>query len=159
MKVGDCLGSEHVELGRSKSAEKRELSNADFKGILDQEVADAHSATVPGDSSEVELVGNVSSVPHLWSLDSTYINGIDSTALAGTERLKTALDGVCAKLESGHTSLREIEEMVKSLSAESESLGSLVGSASTGHPLRQVGQDLSVLAYVESLKWKRGDYL
>jgi hypothetical protein len=53
----------------------------------------------------------------------------------------------------------DIEEALNSLQRESERLSSLAEGVPPGNPLLQLEQDLSVLSYVESIKWQRGDYV
>jgi hypothetical protein len=69
------------------------------------------------------------------------------------------LDDISTNLSNGGGTPREMEGVVMSLGDASEKLGNSLEGISNDHPLNQVGQGLSVLAYVESIKWRRGDYV
>jgi hypothetical protein len=159
MKVNtDCLVNGQTELERSRSAEKHEACGPSFKGVLDREVSGADAKTVLGSSADADSIHTVSSFPGPWAFGVSYVAEGESSVLAAAEQLENALDGVSTQLEDEEISQRGIQGVLSSLDGGSKGLGVLLEGTANGHPLRQLGQDLSVLAYVESLKLRRGDY-
>jgi hypothetical protein len=54
---------------------------------------------------------------------------------------------------------RAVNQAIDQLSTQAEELRQAVQTLPTEHPLQQIGNEISVLATVEAIKWKRGDYL
>jgi hypothetical protein len=69
------------------------------------------------------------------------------------------LDRVEQLLQSPAASPKKLDEVINSLSSEAEKLQTSLGDLSNDHPLHQIATETAVLAAVESIKWKRGDYL
>jgi hypothetical protein len=158
MKIGNCSGGEQVELEKLKHGGKRATFGAEFRDLLDQELAGAQvsAGCCPLQSETAEGIGSVSGLP---ALSRGSLNHLEPVAIPEVERLEDAMARLSARLEGGKAGLMDIEEALNSLRRESGNLSSLTEGISPGNPLRQLGQDLSVLSYVESVKWQRGDYL
>jgi hypothetical protein len=71
----------------------------------------------------------------------------------------TGLDGIAASLEKGTPDLRRIEQIISELGAEARRLEERTAALPGAHPLRTVSNELNVLAFVEEVKWRRGDYV
>jgi len=158
MKIGNCGGSEHVELEKLKHGGKRAAFGAEFRDLLDQELAGAQASAVccPLQSETAE---GISSASGLTALRAGSLNDLGPTAIPEVERMEEVMAGLSAQLEGGQAGPMEIEEALNSLQRESEKLSLLAEGMPPGNPLFQLGQDLSVLSYVESIKWQRGDYV
>jgi len=69
------------------------------------------------------------------------------------DRLARELESPCAIRP------KRAEALLQSLSTEADRLGEETRSLPEGHPLRRISDELRIMAYVESVKWNRGDYL
>ena len=49
--------------------------------------------------------------------------------------------------------------MIEQVNAQAAALDDKVSGLSSDHQLRDMAEELKVTAYMESLKWNRGDYL
>ncbi|MCU0572562.1 MAG: hypothetical protein MUC41_06165 [Syntrophobacteraceae bacterium] len=158
MKIGSCGGGEQIALESSKTKGASAAFGKEFKEILEGEMTGAQSPA-GGDPPPPKKTEGAGAVSHLLPLNSADFGGQGPLSLPDVDRLERALGEVGARLESGTVALGQIEESLKSLAAESERLASLVEGFPAGHPLAQLGQELSVLSHVESIKWSRGDYV
>jgi hypothetical protein len=77
-----------------------------------------------------------------------------------------ALDAVLSRLDKYRESLaqpditlKNISTLVQSLEGDSQRLHSLAQSLPEGSPLKQVMEEAAALAYTESFKFNRGDYV
>jgi hypothetical protein len=158
MKIGNCGRGGQVEPEGLKRGGSGAVTSTEFKDLLDQEVAGAqlHASCAP---LQIETAG-VGAVSFSPTLNSYSIGEVGASAeVPEVEHLEHVMDGVSTRLESGWASLAEVEGVIKSLQAEAEKLTALTAGISSEHPLAQLGQDLSVLSYVESIKWQRGDFV
>lgn len=85
------------------------------------------------------------------SESSTVERAIDSTM--------DRLDQVGRLLGDITVTPRTVNQAIDQLSTQAEQLRQAVQTLPAEHPLQQIGNEVSVLATVESIKWKRGDYL
>jgi hypothetical protein len=69
------------------------------------------------------------------------------------------LDRLEQLLQSPAATPKHVDDAVNSLSSAAEKLQTSLGDLPGAHPLHQIATEASVLAAVESMKWKRGDYL
>ncbi|MFP5213452.1 MAG: hypothetical protein ACLGPL_08745 [Acidobacteriota bacterium] len=82
-----------------------------------------------------------------------------SEALSTLQASLDKLESVGQTLASGSADLKQVDGTINSLSDEVNGIQDSIQSLAEDDPLRQIGDEASVLAYVESIKWKRGDYL
>jgi hypothetical protein len=76
--------------------------------------------------------------------------------------IETTLDGlgqVEQLLHDARVTPKSVDDAVHRLTAQAEALRHAMETLPPDHPLHQVADEVSVLATVESIKWKRGDYL
>ena len=76
--------------------------------------------------------------------------------------IETTLDGlgqVERLLHDARVTPKTVDDAIRRLTAQAEELRHAMETMPAGHPLHQVADEVSVLATVESIKWKRGDYL
>ena len=77
-----------------------------------------------------------------------------------------AVESAMGKLETVSTMLgkqnfdpKEVENLLGTVKAEADGLQEKLSALPEGDPLKQIGEELNVVAYTESMKWQRGDYL
>ncbi len=78
------------------------------------------------------------------------ISALDST-LTQFDSLKNALQQ--------NMSPKAINSLIEQINAQTAGLDEKLSGLPADHKLRGMAEDLKVTAYMESLKWKRGDYL
>jgi len=85
---------------------------------------------------------------------------VEASALAGEmEGMLDRLQGLELGLARGELTPRRAVEALADMNREMEGLGDRLEALPSEHPLRRMGEEIRVLAYVESVKWNRGDYL
>jgi len=72
--------------------------------------------------------------------------------------IRQQLNRIDETLNRGGNALKAVEDAIVTLTRESDSLNEKLAELPDMHPLRQIGEELRVLAYVENVKWRRGDY-
>lgn len=162
MRVGELTGGQAVQKGSDVSREKTSVKSSDFSNLLAEEL-DKKIETDKNDGMTLEAsvpMNIVQRYPELSSASLSLGGGNDPlVARNAVDRLSGSLDDIEHSIGHGKASLKTVGEMIEKLSQEAQSLQKEVGRLPSDHPLRQVGDQLNVLAYVESVKWKRGDYL
>lgn len=159
MRIGNGYGGNRVELEGLKAPEKGEPAHVDFKELLDKELSSSSTNDVDA-SSKLESSGEVTVLHGSFPLRASQPHGVDSSVLEGVQHAEMILDEIIGiSLNKGGVSTKEMEGVVMSLSDASKHLGASLEGISNNHPLNQVERGLSVLAFVESVKWRRGDYI
>lgn len=82
----------------------------------------------------------------------------ESSAISALDGLLTRFDSLTNALQ-GSLSPKEIASLIEQIGAQAAGLDEQLKSLPPGHQLRNMGEELKVTAYMESIKWKRGDYL
>jgi hypothetical protein len=62
-------------------------------------------------------------------------------------------------LHDARVTPKTVDDAVHRLTAQAAELRHATETMPADHPLHQIADEVSVLATVESIKWKRGDYL
>jgi hypothetical protein len=82
----------------------------------------------------------------------------ESSAISALDGVLTGFDSLTNALQ-GTSSTKQIASLIEQIGAQTAGLDEQVKSLPTGHQLKDVAEELKVMAYMESIKWKRGDYL
>ncbi|ROR01918.1 hypothetical protein [Desulfosoma caldarium] len=69
------------------------------------------------------------------------------------------LAAMCSNGLGGSRDLRAMGQMLTNLGQAAEEILQCTETLQDDHPVRQMAQEARVLAYVESIKWHRGDYV
>ena len=129
------------------------LSPCSFKS----EIAGPGEETVPDGA-----VCEPGSVPGLWGIQSLSPNSAQASELS---QAISALDGVLTQFDSLKNALqenkspKEINALIEQINAQTAGLDDKMSGLPADHQLRDMAEELKVTAYMESLKWRRGDYL
>lgn len=162
MKIDGIGTGQAVQRESGISREKGTARSGRFQDILNEEIGDGTAEGRIGAGSLYDMARmSAPSVPcEAWDASIVGSGGESST---DAERAFTLLDGalgsVQQSLERIGSSPQAMEELLGNLSREAEAFQESTQDLPSGHPVKQVGDQLRVLAYVESIKWKRGDYL
>jgi hypothetical protein len=161
MKIGELTGGQAIQEGSDVLKKKTSVGSSEFQDLLTEEL---NTKTGSEKDSGIALEGidpmniPVSMYPQ-WNgsvhADNTVGGGMTAEAVLS---LSANLDAIERSIGDSKGNLKTIDRMLESLSREAEGFEKNIASLSDEHPLRQLGEQLSVLAYVESVKWKRGDY-
>ncbi len=77
-------------------------------------------------------------------------------------KIESAIDGldqVGRMLRDPQVTPKKVDDAILSLTTQAEELSRATKGLPVDHPLQRIANEVSVLATVESIKWKRGDYL
>lgn len=69
------------------------------------------------------------------------------------------LAAVCSNAFGGSVDLHAMGQMLTDLGQAAEEVLERTQTLQDDHPVRRMAQEARVLAYVESIKWRRGDYV
>lgn len=156
MKTMEVGGQQAVQATTEMREKKAGTADSGFSALLDGELA-AGSATAASATASVEAVD---SITRSENADVSIAGGTECSALADAIEVQLGrLEEVGNSLQNEGVNLKTVDAMLTNLGEETEGLDSSLGSLPEEHPLRQIGDELNVLTYVESVKWNRGDYL
>lgn len=160
MKVGEVGGKESVVQGARDSSGKVGKGTEDFKNYLNVSSPSsqaAESTKAPASGVEATEMNPVLALNH--TLDNSGVSAASDTVATAVTQAGQELDQVADTLESGKIGLQAVGKAIDTLSEQANSLQQTVKELPSDHPLRKVGDELNVLAYTESVKWQRGDYV
>ena len=154
MKVDDILTKQLVTTNLTESKEKSTSGNKGFKELLDDEVGlhATSKGTSTGNPTPVTL--QTASLFPIVSLQEQ-----NSNTATSITNICQDLDQLLEGLESSDPNLRALENAISSLSSKASDLKGLAEELPEDSNLKTLSDELNVLSYVESIKWKRGDYL
>jgi hypothetical protein len=159
MKIDEITLKDGIQGSRNVSGDNRAAKSEDFKTLFEGELnALTEAAGTSGQTAESLLaVGGAMDISAAWKTDALWndMQAAETTAASVAEKL----DEIGRLAGDGTTDLKRIDDMLGALSTEAASLQEKVKDLPLDHPMREVSDELSVLAYVESVKWQRGDYL
>ncbi len=161
MKIDGTLSGQAVEKSAQSSAKaKGQASGAatdPFAALLQNEV-DSTGQTGSQDSS----VGGVASVAGLWGLQPVALaSGQSSPTSQAISSISGVLDGLDSLRNAlkGANSPRQIDSLVQQVSEQAAALADKTSTLPADSGLRDLAEETKVTAYMESVKWSRGDYL
>lgn len=159
MKIDETLSSQAVQKSMQSSGapSQNAVGNDAFAQLLDGEIAGLGEETAP-DSA----VCGPGSVQGFWAPQSLMSNSAQTSQL--TEAV-SSLDDVLTQLDSLKNALqqtrspKEINSLIEQINEQTAGLDDKMSGLPADHQLRDIAEELKVTAYMESLKWRRGDYL
>ena len=157
MIIDEILKQQAIQEGQQSTGPKTVSSDNAFAMLLQSEISGSQSAVAPGsavcepggipDPLGIQpLISNSAQPPGL----SQAISALDST-LTQLDSLKNALQQ--------NMSPKQINSLIEQINVQTAGLDEKMSGLPADHQLRNVADDLKVTAYMESVKWKRGDYL
>lgn len=152
--IGTTQAPGNVETGKS---EKESASSRSFESILD-EVRNSPETVAMGCDEVLLAFSGVN--PLAMATPKANATGESQSATAQKmSGILTKWENLSSGLATGKATLKEAEGTLKQLSEECQALSEKLDSLPEGHPLKDVGQEMQVLAGVELVKLQRGDYL
>ena len=139
---------------QAKSPSARPEEAPDFARFLAERPA-APAAKIPAGSAEAVLMEN-------QALSGLILPGLESSGLQARQQLERTLDQMdryaVALGDEGRT-LKDIAPLADDLGQAADRLARLSHGLKENDPLRGLSNEAAVLATVEAMKFKRGDYI
>lgn len=155
MKTVEVGGQQAVQSTTEIRDRKAGTADNAFAALLDGELAAGPDAAAAALS-----LGNVDSIARSEPSILSVASGAEYSGVADAiESQLGRLEEVGTALQNENVSLKTVDAALTQVGEEAKGLDGSLESLPEGHPLRQIGNELNVLAYVESVKWRRGDYL
>ncbi|MGV8075285.1 MAG: hypothetical protein AB2L11_12105 [Syntrophobacteraceae bacterium] len=157
MKIFEITGPRSIEKSREISGEVPSASSVDFRNMLDEEMNQGVALDSDAGMAAGKVAADSAVAPVVASSDLSAVHGDDMQGIS--EAVGLVLDKIANIAGNKNRDLKEIEGVINSLSSEAEGLRDKTSALPESHPLRRISDEFKVLAYVESIKWKRGDYV
>ncbi len=157
MKLDEILNQQAIQ--ESQQSKGRQSAGADdaFALLLQSELSGSGAQAVSNDA-----VCGVGDLPGSPGIQSSIANAVQSPELS---QALSALDGAVTQLDSLSDALqqnkspKEIDALIEQVNAQADALDDKMSGLPSDHQLRDMAEEFKVTAYMESLKWKRGDYV
>jgi len=156
MRIDEIQSQQAVQESKeSKGTQSRSLDDA-FALLLQSEIAGTGEKTAPGGPvwapisvpglGTQSLSGNLAQAPEV------------SQAISAVNGVLTQFDSVQNALQK-NKSPKEIDALIEQLCTEVASMKDKMGGLPADHQLSLIAEEMKLTAYMESVKWRRGDYL
>ena len=141
-----------------QEARRPAQTDGEFGRVFQEELSQRASSSqdVTQQASRISPLSTMPVIP--FSLDQIPVKETGKVERA----IETTLDGlgqVEHLLQNARATPKTVNDAVHRLTAQAEELRHAMETMPADHPLHQIADEVSVLATVESIKWKRGDYL
>ncbi len=142
-----------------RKPERPASEKTDFQGLLKEELSGTASAAVTHKkAASPELHALFQPCPHLM-MNLVGEQELMEQSAHGLRKVLDALETLEVAFTHSATTPRNIEQQLQGIHRELSQLKPLLEELPEGHPLQTMGEELQILAHVESIKWNRGDYL
>ena len=156
MKINEWLSQQLIQNDSATRNKQADPTGTDeFGRMLDEQIAADAGTTAPVSDPATEAVEAMGTP--FWLPDTVDATGT-SAAVSGVESVLNNLDRFQELLELNASNTEGMQDAISALKESAGQLLEELGGLPEEHPLRQIGDELSVLAYVEEQKWNRGDY-
>jgi hypothetical protein len=148
------VGSPATTEGGKRLTKPEEEFGRVFEDQLNQ-IAPASEQATPM-ASAISTLESVSAIPYgLGQLQIAESGNVERSI----ESTIDGLDQVERLLGDSAVTPKTVSQAIDLLADQTEELRHTMEALPSDHPLREIGDEVSVLATVESIKWNRGDYL
>jgi hypothetical protein len=150
MRIDEVLNQQAVQESQQSTGQKSTSTDDAFAQLLKSEISGSGTLAVSDDIS-----GSLG----IQSITSSSVQSPElSQAISAIDSAITQLDSLSNAIQQ-NKSPKEINTMIEQVNAQAAALDDKVSGLSSDHQLRDMAEELKVTAYMESLKWNRGDYL
>jgi hypothetical protein len=151
MKIEDIVKQQAIE-GTSEHGKKKCAKPDDaFANLLQDELSGVNeTATDP--------VANLSGIQNILGIGMMPMDTELSGQLSAVEDTLTQIDSLKDSLQTS-TSPKQADGIFDQINSTVAGLQDKLSGLPEDHPLKSMAEELNVTAYMESVKWKRGDYL
>lgn len=158
MRLDEILKQQAVQETQQLQGQKSAGADDAFALLLQSEISGSGTQTVSDDA-----VSGAEDLPGSLGIQSLIApNAVQSPQVS---QALSAIDGAITQLDSLTNALqqnkspKEINALIEQVNAQAAGLDDKISGLPADHQLRDVAEELKVTAYMESLKWNRGDYL
>ncbi|MGA2400588.1 MAG: hypothetical protein ABSG91_02640 [Syntrophobacteraceae bacterium] len=157
MRIDETLKQQAIQESQQSTGQKSVSSDDAFALLLQSEISGSQ-AEVASDSAVCGL-GGVAGPLGIQSMipASAQTSGL-SQAISALDSTLTQFDSLISAIQE-NKSPREINSLIEQINAQTAGLDDKMSGLPADHQLRDMAEELKVTAYMESLKWRRGDYL
>lgn len=155
MKIQNIQDLNGIVSEENRKAGRTGPAGSSFQQLLDEEVA-AGGQPASGAQGPMASISNVSS-----PMGVVMPNGTEGMApLVGTfDGVLGQLVQLCSPGAQAPVDLEAVAQALTDLGRTADEIVRRTQSLAEDHPVRRLAEEARVLAYVESVKWRRGDYL
>ncbi len=157
MIINEILNQQAIQEGQQSTGPKTVSSDNAFSTLLQNEISGPQSEAAAGSA-----VYGPGAVPDPLGIQALISNSAQSPELS---QAISALDSTLTQLDSLKDALqqnmspKQINSLIEQINAQTAGLDEKMSGLPADHQLRDMAEELKVTGYMESLKWKRGDYL
>ncbi len=157
MRLNEIQNDQAIRQSRQLTGQKSTGTDSAFNLLLQSEIAGSGAQAVSNDA--VSGTQELSSPLSIQALIPTGVQAPEVSHALG------ALDGALTQLDSLSNALlqnkspKEINSLLEQMNATAAGLDDKMSALPSDHQLKGVAEELKVTTYMESVKWKRGDYL
>lgn len=157
MRLDEILNQHAIQESQKLKGQQSASTDDAFALLLQSEISGSGAnavsdAAVSGAEDLSSPLGIQSLIPH--AMQSPEL----SQAFSEIDGAITQLDSLSNALQQ-NKSPKEINALVEQFNTQTAGLDDKMSGLPSDHQLRGMAEELKVTAYMESLKWKRGDYL
>ncbi len=152
MKIGEFWKLESIDETAEPLKKGAAKSNSDFAALLEDELSDTDKL---GSATEISELASPSS-----------ISGISGAKCdSNVSAMIQDVDGMISMLQSLEESLKNqtapkhVDQLIKKMATAADKLQARAEDVSGNEGLKDLAQEVNVAALMESVKWRRGDYL
>jgi hypothetical protein len=151
MKI-DEIGKQQAIEGNSDAGKKKcsQPDNA-FANLLQDEISGV-------EETGTDPVANLSSIQNVLGIGMMPMDAELSGQVSAVEDTLSQLDSLKDTLQTS-TSPKQADGIFDQINSTVADLQTKLSSLPEDHPLKAMADELDVTTYMESVKWKRGDYL
>lgn len=155
MKIQHLPGTEGLADSKGPVEKEAVEQSTAFSALLDREVAanQTRPQNIEPPASAAYPIDCMGIIPSILPPERE-----DQQPLEVLETVLGHLEGLEHALGEGKMDSQAIKTSLDNLSRSLPDLREEVARLPEEHPLRLIGEEMSVLCYVESAKWNRGDY-
>jgi len=157
MRLDEILKQQAIQ--ESQQSKGRQSAGADdaFALLLQSEMSGSGTQAVSDDA-----VCGTDDLSGALGIQASIANAVQTPELS---QALSAIDGAVTQLDSLSDALqqnkspKEIDALIEQVNAQAAGLDDKLSGLPSDHQLKDMAEEFKVTAYMESLKWKRGDYL
>jgi hypothetical protein len=157
MRVDEILKQQAVQENQQVNGRQSAGTDDAFALLLENEMSGSGTQAVSDDA-----VSGVEDLSTTLGVQSSILNTGQSPELS---KAISAMDAAVTQLGSLSDALqqnrspKEIDTLIEQVNGQAASLDDKMSGLPPDHQLRGMAEEFKVTAYMESLKWKRGEYL
>jgi hypothetical protein len=153
MKIQE-IGAQQQINGADPAARRREAGAESFAGVLEQEASKGSAAS--GSIQPIDQPGLIAAV---LKTETAADPAVQKSCINAADGVLAKLEALSNLLQQPDANPKEIDGLLSDLKVKAAGLQEKISGLPAGDPLADIGNEANTLAYLESVKWQRGDYL